>query len=725
MTRFSDYASKTGLVALVTMVTLTFSPQFLHAAKYESNPASSSSQDLSDSERAFSLLDKPSCCLDLPGPPLAFGKRDRATPLQRDDRPMDVTRYEISLQVSDKVDSLYGLVKIHLKALAPLDQIDLDLLSEGIQVEDTEVEGIPANFTHDNETLSVPLASTLAVGDSTTITVHYHGQPVSFGLMGFELAQFNRGTFEGKPIIQTLSEPKSARSWWPCHDTPYDAATFSIHITCPDSLTVVVPGTDRSRIVETPLAAGWKRTDVEMSTPIPAYLFSLAISDYDFYSDAAQVTDYETGQPIDMPVEYYIAKPEIPGAVDWLGESKFAWGMTPELVEYFDSIFGPYPFAKQRYGMAMFKWGGGMEHATCSSMSQNYVTTALNGITGGPLWEWVVAHELAHQWFGDCVHLARWGEIWLNEGFASYCEVLWMEHRYGMAIGRKFRQLRFYDYMDSFNHSMVDPPVDELFGLVSYKKGAMVLHMLREVFEERFPGMGREKLLQTMREYVTDPSLRFAPVTSSDFQAHAETVYGGSLDWFFQPWLHWADVCHLQTRWLPQGNDLLLTLSQDPANSFRLPVPVRVYTAEGDSSDYWVWTDDPTVNTTLSVGGEVAAVKVDPDEDFLIYRDTAPVSATAGGISFEAGYPNPYLASSGALFKVPAFAQRDASMSVTVYDVSGRRLRVLRSGMVAPGPVTLSWDGRDGDGRPVSSGLYFLRIKTEAGSKSQRVILVR
>jgi aminopeptidase N len=725
MTRFSDYALKVGLVALATIVTLTFSPQFLHAAKSETNSAGSSSLELGDPEQAFILLDKPSSRLDFPLQTPAAGKRDRATPLGRDDRPMDVTRYEISLQVSDVVDSLYGLVKMHLTALAPLDQIDLDLFSEGIQVEETAVEGNSANFTHSNETLTVPLPTTLAVGDSTTISVRYRGKPISFGLMGFELAQFNRGTFLGKPVIQTLSEPKSARSWWPCHDTPYDAATFSVHITCPDSLMVVVPGTDRSRIVETPLPGGLKRTDVEMSTPIPAYLFSLAISDYDFYSDTAQVTDYATGQPMQMPVEYYIAKPEIPGAVDWLGESKFAWGMTPELVEYFDSIFGPYPFAKQRYGMAMFKWGGGMEHATCSSMSQNYVTTALSAITGGPLWEWVVAHELAHQWFGDCVRVERWGEVWLNEGFASYCEVLWMEHRYSLEVGRKFRQLRFYDYIDSFNHPMVDPPVAELFGAVSYKKGAMVLHMLREVFEERFPGMGREKLLQTMREYLTDPSLRFSHVTSSDFQAHAETVYGGPLDWFFEPWLHRAEVCHLQTRWLPEGNDLLLTLNQDPGNFFRLPVPVRVYTAEGDSSDYWVWTEQAREDETLSVGAEVAAIKVDPNEDFLIYRDTAPVSSTPGGISFEVGRPNPYIVSSGLLFTVPAFAQREASMSVTLYDVAGRKLRVLRSGAVSPGPVTLSWDGRDRDGSPVSSGLYFLRIETDAGSKSQRVVLVR
>ncbi len=725
MTRFSDYASKVGLVALVAAVTLTFSPQFLDAAKSESTSVDSRPEAFRDPDAAFYSLDKPSARLDLPVPPLASGKLDRSTPLQRDDRPMDVTRYEISLQVSDVVDSLHGLVKVHLTALAPLDEIDLDLFSEGILVEDTAVKGVSVSFTHSAETLTVPLSSTLAAGDSTTITVRYRGQPVSFGFMGFELAQFNRGTFPGKPIIQTLSEPKSARSWWPCHDTPYDAATFSVHITCPDSLMVVVPGTDRSRIVETPLPGGLRRTDVEMSTPIPAYLFSLAISDYNFYSDTARVTDYGTGQPVEMPVEYYIAKPETPGAIDWLGESKFSWGMTPELVEYFDSIFGPYPFANQRYGMAMFKWGGGMEHATCSSMSQNYVTTAINAITGGPLWEWVVAHELSHQWFGDCVRVERWGEIWLNEGFASYCEVLWIEHRYGQAIGRRFRQLRFYDYMDSFDHSMVDPPVEDLFGSVSYKKGAMVLHMLREVFEERFPGMGREKLLQSMREYVTDPTLRFSHVSSSDFQAHAEAVYGGSLDWFFQPWLYRADVCHLRTRWLPQGEDLLLTLTQDPANSFRLPVPVRVYTAAGDSSDYWVWTDDATVNTTLPVGAEVASVKVDPDEDFLIYADTAPVSSTPGGISFEAGYPNPYVVSSGARFKVPAFAQRDASMSVKVYDVAGRRLRVLRSGMVAPGPVTLTWDGRDGNGTPVSSGLYFLRIKTDAGSRSQRVILVR
>jgi aminopeptidase N len=725
MTRFLSYAYKAQLVALATLVTLTFSPQPIRAAKYESAPGNASNTEISDGERAFYELDKPLSYFQNRPEGLVSNKRDRATPIGRDDRPMNVTLYEVSLQVSDVVDSLYGLVKVHLTALAPMDSIDLDLFTEGIQVENTEVDGVPSSFNHVDETLSIPLPSTLAVGDSTTISVRYRGQPISFGFMGFELNRFNRGTFEGKPIIQTLSEPKAARSWWPCHDTPYDASPFSIHIVCPAQLTVVVPGTDRSRIVESPLPGGLKQTDVQMTAPIPPYLFSLAISDYDFYSDTAQVTDYETGQTVDMPIEYYIAKPDIPGAVDWLGDSKFAWGMTPDLVEYFDSVFGPYPFARQRYGMAMFKWGGGMEHPTCTSMSQSYVNGAINSLTGGPLWEWVIAHELSHQWFGDCVHLQRWGEIWLNEGFASYCEVIWMEHRYSAEVARVYRQLRFFDYIDSFDHSLVDPPPEDLFGLVSYKKGAMVLHMLRMVFEERFPGMGLEKLLQSMREYVTDPALRFSPVTSTDFQSHAEAVYGGALDWFFDPWLHRAELCRLQTRWQAEGEDLHLTMSQDPANYFLLPVPVRVYTAHGDSSDSWVWITDPTVNTTLSIGAEVSTVKVDPNEDFLIYQDTAPVTSTPGGISFEAGYPNPFIASSGAVFNLPAYAQRDASLSVEIYDVAGRRLRTLRSGRVSAGPVSLQWDGRDGDGHAVSSGLYFLRMQTDTGTSSQRVTLVR
>jgi len=653
------------------------------------------------------------------------GKRDRGTPLTRDDRPMDVTRYEISLRVSDVVDSLWGDVAVHLTALAPLNQVDLDLFREGILVEEVDVDATPSGFTHLDETLRVPLAFTLFPGDSVTVRVRYRGSPVPFGFIGYELSRFRRGTFEGMPVIETLSEPKAARSWWPCHDTPYDAAPFSIHITTPADLTVAVPGFDRSQITEELLPGGLKETSVEMTEPIPAYLFSLAISDYDYWTQTARVTDFPTGQPVDLPVEYYIARPLVPGTVDWFGQSQFSWSMTPDMLEYFDQVFGPYPFARQRYGMAMFTWGGAMEHPTCTSMSQNFVTSAVSGLTGGPLWEFIVAHELSHQWFGDCVRVERWGEIWLNEGFASYCESIWIEHRYSKEIADIYRKNHYHDFIDSFTHSLVDPPANDLFGVVSYRKGAMVLHMLRMIYEERWPGQGLEKLLTTMREYVTDPALRFHPVRSADFQRHAESVYGEPLDWYFDPWLHRDGVCHLTTRWSQQDGQLNLRMEQDPANHFRLPLPVRMYFASGDSSDAWVWTTDPLTLTSIPAAGEVVGVVVDPGLDFLVSTDTAPTAPAAGGVFLRAGYPNPYLPGNGVVFRVPAYAERASRVQAELFDRAGRLVKVLFDADVSAGPVDLHWDGRDGSGNPVSSGLYLLRLRTGGVENAQRVVLVR
>ncbi len=659
-----------------------------------------------------------------PSHPLS--KLDRGTPIERDDRPMDVTLYEISMRVSDVVDSLWGDVTIHLTALAPLERIDLDLYDEGILVEEVDLDGNAAEFTHFDETLSIQPPSALTPGDSATVEVRYRGRPVPSGFLGFRLGRFSRGTFEGLPVVETLSEPKSARSWWPCHDTPYDAAPFSIHVTTPQDMMVVVPGSDRSHIEEEIRPDGLKTTHVEMPAPIPAYLFSLAISDYDFWSQTARVTDEESGEKVDMPVEYYVAKPLVEDSIDWLGDSQFAWSMTPDIIEYFDQVYGPYPFARQRYGMAMFSWdGGAMEHATCTSMGQGFVNSAISGLTGGPLWEFIVAHELSHQWFGDCVRVARWGEIWLNEGFASYSESVWYEHRYGEEVVHTYRLNHFRRFIDDFTHSLVDPPPNDIFGLVSYKKGAMVLHMLRMVYEERFPGQGLEMLLKAMREYVTDPALRFQPVESSDFQRHAEEVYGESLDWFFQPWLYRAGVCHLQTRWNQQDRWLSLRMEQDAADHYRLPLPVRIYFADGDSTDSWAWTDDPVSLVSIEVDREVVGLTVDPGQDFLVYTDTRPASPTPGGVFLQAGYPNPYLPDGGAIYRVPAFAERDSRLEARVYDVAGRRVTTLIVSTVGPGPVDLHWDGRDERGKKVSSGLYLLRIRTEGMEATQRVVLVR
>ena len=405
------------------------------------------------------------------------------TPLQRNDRPIDVTRYDLDLQVSDTSRHLQGVVGITLTPLVPADQVVFDLYSLGMSVESAQVDGAPRPYVHAGDTLVVSLASPIAPGDTVTVTVAYSGTPVRPEGVGFGYDIRNlvgAGGAPTTPVVGTLSEPDGARTWWPCHDTPFDAAQVQLTVTAPDHLLL---GSAGVKTEDTLLPAGQRRQTWWMPTPIPAYLVSIALADYVTWTESVGVHRWPGGEPTTMPLEYYA-----PAFLE--AEARAAWANTGGMITTFERLFGPYPFADLKYGMALFVFGGAMEHPTLSSMGQSTV-----GGQGTEL-EWVVAHELSHQWFGDCVRLSRWGEVWLNESFASYSEVLWLEEKYGWPAAREhlMRKRR-----DDYPGTVVDPP--QLFGTTSYHKGTWVLHMLRQV-------LGRDGLLAAMRGYVTDPSLR-------------------------------------------------------------------------------------------------------------------------------------------------------------------------------------------------------------------------
>lgn len=628
-----------------------------------------------------------------PARPLSAGAAaDRPWPRDRDDRPIDVVHYDLDLSVSDASTELSGTVRIRLRPLQSTTSMELDLLSGELTVSAVQVDGADAAFTHLNDRLIAQLGGAVGPADTVEIAVTYAGAPSGFRLLGYTRSLLGPASGERPPVLQSVSAPDAARSWWPCHDTPYDAATVTLSLTTPAAMRLVSAGMQTQDVL-LPGDPTRRKQTWEMPRAIPAYLVSVAASEYANWSEAVDVTGQD-GNPVSMRLEFYTA-PAVEAA------ARASWSNTGEIVQTFERLFGPYPFADIKYGMAMVDFPGGMEHPTLSSIGAGRVSTQPSPLTGGPSHESLVAHELSHQWFGDCVRLSRWGDIWLNEGFARYAEVLWFEEKYGAAIAKEW--LNTYR-ADEYAGTVIDP--EYLFNTTVYDKGCWILHMLRQV-------MGREALLRAFRTYLTDPALRFTAVTVADFQGHCEAEYGQSLDWFFDPWLHRAGRPHLTVEWTQAAGRGYVRVLQPAGQEYRLPLPLRMEFT-GSRLDTLVWVDGPVSTHELRLPGTLAQLQIDPEQDWLLQAETIPVLQGVAAHLYPP-YPNPFNPST----HVQLFFRASTTARVSIHDTRGRFVRLLLDGPLPAGLSTLVWDGRDGEGAPVASGAYFVQVAAAGGFQAR------
>ena len=368
----------------------------------------------------------------------------------------DVVHYILDIQIFPSTEIVLGHVEMTAVSEEELLQnIEVDLL-DNLTCSQVLRDGIALSFTHSNDQIQIDLGTAVPEGDSFIIEIHYNGHPQEIGFQGFS---FETNAY-GDTLISTLSEPENARSWWPCKDIPSDKATATIIVTIPEHFLFASNGLLVS--IED-LGNGWKRWTWEESYPITTYLISLAICDYDTFS-----TTYTGLQGGVMPIVFYVYPQH-------LSQARTDFSIIDDMIAFYAGIWVEYPFIEEKYGHAIFEWGGGMEHQTITSIGSICVTV-------NHYYDWLYAHELAHQWWGDLVTCATWADIWLNEGFATYSDALWADHVGGSAALRdrmsSFRAYYFYE--DNNNRFPIYAP-EIMWGATVYKKGVWVLHMLRHV----------------------------------------------------------------------------------------------------------------------------------------------------------------------------------------------------------------------------------------------------
>lgn len=600
----------------------------------------------------------------------------------------DARYYALDLAPNVNTSVLYGTVRMLATVTAgPLGTLDLDFYSN-MAVDSVAAGGAPTTYTRAGNVLTVQLDRSYATGETVAITVRYHGTP-SGGPFGAVFAFDSRN---GKPLLWTLSEPFGARSWWPCKDYPSDKPdSVDVTMTVPSGMITASNGTRVSSTDNGTVAV----THWHESYPIATYLVSIASYAYTAY------TDWYRPSPTDsMPIRFYMYPEDSAGAS---GVNSLVKGM----LAAFSARFGPYPFQREKYGIAEFPWGGGMENQTITSL--------------GAFIEWVVSHELTHQWWGDHVTCRDFHHVWLNEGFATYGEAIWAEAGGGLSA--------YHGTMDGFRYygaGTVWAPDENDAGRVfdgnlSYNKGAWLLHMLRHV-------VGDSTFFDGMRAYGAQ--FGGGSATTEDFQGVMEQVSGLGLGRYFQEWFYgeYYPQYRMATSWVPAGGggfDVDVRIDQvQTGQVFWMPVDVTVNTGSGA---YTFVAGDSLASQifTFHVPDQPQSVQLDRD-GWVLCTIGQPLTAVgdrpaAPALRLFPVRPNPVRAEATIAFVLP----RESVARVTLFDVAGARVRGWPETRFAAGTHALTWDGRDHAGRRVAAGVYTACLEADGQRRLQRLVLIR
>ncbi len=423
----------------------------------------------------------------------------------------DVDHYALDLTVDTTgIDTLEGVATISFRTTEALSGLSLDL--EGLTVSSVEMvdsDGAsPLAFEQTDRKLRVSWGDlVLPEGLDTTIRVTYSGNPIS---VPSTTRIGNIGWFDLGANSVAIGEPFGARTWYPVNDHPSDKARYSF------SLDVAAPlvGVANGVLVNDEMVDGRRRTYWEMTDPMASYLATVTFGQYLLIDS----------DPADDVSVFDAVPPRLQGVFD--GD----FGLTDEMLIVFEDLFGPYPF--DEYGVMVID--GAFPFALETQGRSIFSGTSVDG--DGSI-ERIVAHELAHQWFGNHVSPATWRDIWLNEGFASYAEDLWIE--FGLNGDPGFLEDRLVDRaLGAQSPAPGDPGPAGLFDRSVYRRGALTLHALRlEVGDEVF--------FDTLRTWI----VRFGggSASTADFIALSEELHGSSLDAFFDAWLSDAPLPALPT----------------------------------------------------------------------------------------------------------------------------------------------------------------------------------
>ncbi len=452
----------------------------------------------------------------------------------------DVHYYRCNWELAPGVRNIKGDVTSIFTILNTGNKIKYDLIN-ALTVDSVKYHGANITFTRLTNSVEITFPITILNNTKDSVTIYYQGAPPATN------GYFATTTHAGTPITWTLSESYGARYWWPCKDNLIDKAdSIDIYVTHPSTSKAASNGVKISEVVNgSNTTTYWKHR-----YPIVSYLVAIALTNYSVQS----TTVTSNGTPI--PFIGYVYPESVTSYNNSVNALKAGFAML-------EQKFGPYPFKNEQYAQTQVQGVGGMEHQTNS-----FISDWNNGL---------LVHELAHQWFGDKVTCGTWQDIWLNEGYASYAEVLNIETVSGIAARTTQLNSRISQITVQSNGSIIraDTSESSIFNYrLSYLKASYALHMLRWV-------LGDAKFNEATRNYLNAPGIAYSFARTDSLKKYMEQTHGSSLTEFFNDWVYGEGFPTYSGRWNQNANNTFaLQLNQttsDPSVTFyEMPVPLKL-----------------------------------------------------------------------------------------------------------------------------------------------------
>ena len=578
----------------------------------------------------------------------------------------DVKYYRCVWKLDPAVRYISGSVTIYFTANALTNSITLDMMNS-LLADSVKQRNSGLSFSQTSNTISINFPTAINPGALDSVSIFYKGVPANTGF-----GSFIESSHAGTPVIWSLSEPYGSRDWWPCKNGLDDKAdSIDIIIIHPDQYKAASNGLLQS---EKSLPGNKTITHWKHRYPIASYLVCFAITNYVVFNNSVQLGT------VTLPMQTYCYPENLA-----LFEAN-----TPKVLsamQFFNSRFGDYPFIKEKYGHVQFGWGGGMEHQTMTFIvSPN---------------ESLMAHELAHQWFGNKITTHSWQDIWLNEGFATHLAAMYMENTYPANIYTNRRAVINNITSTTGGAVKVDDTtnVGRIFnGQLSYNKGSYLLYMLRFV-------LGDAPFFRAINNYLKDPLLAYGFSLTADLKKHLEQESGKDLTKFFSQWYEGEGYPSYNVQWSMLGSSNLKikmnqTTSHPSVSFFEMPVALTFKNATQEKTII--------VNNTLNgqefikqVGFVPDTVLIDP-EYWIISKNnsTQKITPANSGEGVVEIYPNP--ASSPVNIFLHDFNAASAQINITnaAGQMTYKRTIALTNGAELIQLPTQQW----------ARGIYFAQV---------------
>ena len=510
---------------------------------------------------------------------------------------IDILNYKFEIHLNDTSDIIYGSAEIALNIKDSEDRVRLDLISRGKDGKGMEVKKVTFNssevsYSHDNDVLLIETGA-FEYSSRDIINVVYSGMPITGLIIGPNM--------HGDRTFFSDNWPNKARNWLPLVDHPYDKSTAEFVVIAPNHYQVISNGL---LVEETNLNKELKKTHWKQSVPISCWLYALGVAEF-----AVDYVDYFEGKSIQT---WVYKQDRDNGFYDFKIPTKHT-------MEFFSDYIGPFAYEKLA-NVQSNSVKGGMESATAIFYSDVSVTGDRS-----VRWRNVVIHEVAHQWFGNCVTEYDWDDVWLSEGFATYFTLMFREHAYGrddFVNGLNDAKRLVYNHYktdkeSSIVHNNLKDMKDVLTYSLQYQKGAWVLHMLRNyIGEDNF----RKGIRNYYKKYYNSTT------TTNQFKTEMEVVSGMNLDTFFDQWLYKGGNMVLDGNWKfdEKKGRIEVNLNQVQNDGYLFEMPVELGISYNDKNLEKIQTvklEKEKGRFYIASDSKPISIKIDPNTKLLAIWD--------------------------------------------------------------------------------------------------------